>query len=285
MRTGHMTDYCKRYWASSYKPEQYSFAQYALDAGYSIFYYDRLGVGLSSRISGFENEGPVQIELLARIVQAIRNNQYTDDIKAEKVSLVGHSYGSFLSNGVVARYPKLADSAVLTGIAYPNPNDPAARTGAWIPTIFASRIAKTLPVESRPQFADTLDTGYLGFGDIFAYVQSFLHQPDYEVGAAEYSFRVSQPFAISEFLGGLPTAKATGFTGGVLVTSGQFDVLACNGDCLSTFAEGVQKDVFPDAKLSPYVQPRAGHGQNFGTEAGTLYAKIVDFLDGKVESV
>lgn len=30
-----------RYWTSTYKPEEYNFAQHVLDAGYSIFYYDR----------------------------------------------------------------------------------------------------------------------------------------------------------------------------------------------------------------------------------------------------
>jgi hypothetical protein len=172
------------------------------------------------------------------------------------------------------------DSAVLTGIAYPNASDTAARTSVWGPTIFSNRIAKTLPVASRPQFAETLDTGYLGFGDIFNYVQAFHHQPNYEVAAAEYSFSASQPLAIGEFLEGFARPTAKGFKGKVLVTSGQFDVLLCNGECESTFAGGVQDSVFPDTKVSLYVQPGAGHGQNFESNAGALYAKIVSFLDG-----
>ena len=35
------------YWASSYKPKEYSFAQYALENGYSVFWYDRVGTGRS----------------------------------------------------------------------------------------------------------------------------------------------------------------------------------------------------------------------------------------------
>ncbi len=37
------------YWNSPYKPDQYNFVQYATQKGYSVFFYDRLGVGGSSK--------------------------------------------------------------------------------------------------------------------------------------------------------------------------------------------------------------------------------------------
>ena len=37
------------YWNSPYKPDQYNFVQYATQKGYSVFFYDRLGVGASSK--------------------------------------------------------------------------------------------------------------------------------------------------------------------------------------------------------------------------------------------
>jgi hypothetical protein len=43
----HGFGFDRRYWAP--ENEDYSFAKYVLDAGYSIFYYDRLGVGESQR--------------------------------------------------------------------------------------------------------------------------------------------------------------------------------------------------------------------------------------------
>jgi hypothetical protein len=45
----HGLGYDRRYWASAYKPDEYSFAKYALDQGYSILYYDRLGTGKSEK--------------------------------------------------------------------------------------------------------------------------------------------------------------------------------------------------------------------------------------------
>lgn len=38
-----------RYWAIPFDAPEYNFAQYMLDEGYAVFFYDRLGVGNSSR--------------------------------------------------------------------------------------------------------------------------------------------------------------------------------------------------------------------------------------------
>lgn len=37
------------YWNFPYQPEKYNFAQFAINKGYSIFFYDRLGNGISSK--------------------------------------------------------------------------------------------------------------------------------------------------------------------------------------------------------------------------------------------
>lgn len=39
----------REHWNSEYKPKQYNFVQHAIDQGYSVFFYDRLGCGLSSK--------------------------------------------------------------------------------------------------------------------------------------------------------------------------------------------------------------------------------------------
>jgi pimeloyl-ACP methyl ester carboxylesterase len=45
----HGLGYDRSYWNSAFEPENYNFAQFALDKGYSIFFYDRLGTGKSSK--------------------------------------------------------------------------------------------------------------------------------------------------------------------------------------------------------------------------------------------
>jgi hypothetical protein len=39
----------REHWNSAYKPETYNFVQHAIDEGYSVFFYDRLGCGLSTK--------------------------------------------------------------------------------------------------------------------------------------------------------------------------------------------------------------------------------------------
>jgi hypothetical protein len=43
------TAYGCRYWDPEIQPEKYSFVDFAIARGYSIFYYDRLGVSKSSQ--------------------------------------------------------------------------------------------------------------------------------------------------------------------------------------------------------------------------------------------
>ena len=36
-------------WNSPWQPEKYNFVQYAINEGYSVFFYDRIGIGNSTR--------------------------------------------------------------------------------------------------------------------------------------------------------------------------------------------------------------------------------------------
>jgi hypothetical protein len=105
----HGLGYDGRYWASTYKPEEYSFVGHALDAGYSVFYYDRVGTGKSSSPSGFVTQESDQQALLSTVVKDIRGGKWTNKIHAKKIVLVGHSFGSFTSSGLIAAEPDLVE--------------------------------------------------------------------------------------------------------------------------------------------------------------------------------
>jgi pimeloyl-ACP methyl ester carboxylesterase len=105
----HGLGYDGRYWASTYKPEEYSFVGHALDAGYSVFYYDRVGTGKSKGPSGFVTQESDQQALLSKIVKDIRGGKWTNKIQAKKIVLVGHSFGSFTSSGLIAAEPDLVE--------------------------------------------------------------------------------------------------------------------------------------------------------------------------------
>jgi hypothetical protein len=148
----------------------------------------------------------------------------------------------------------------------------------FVTSIFAERIGSTI----SPAFADR-DTGYIGFADIFSHVQAFFHQPDYEVAAAEYAHSVNQPGAVIEFLTLQNLDQAAhDFKGHVLVTTGEFDLLLCSGECKSTFApEAAKNEVFTSAKrVEQYLLPDAGHGVNFAKNAKVAYGVIGDFISG-----
>lgn len=58
----HGLGYDRRYWASAYKPDEYSFAASVLESGYSILFYDRIGVGQSQLYVLYQcKAGPVHL--------------------------------------------------------------------------------------------------------------------------------------------------------------------------------------------------------------------------------
>ncbi|KAF5016471.1 hypothetical protein F66182_11837, partial [Fusarium sp. NRRL 66182] len=102
----HGLNYDKRYWASEVQPENYSFVDYAINRGYSVFYYDRLGVGASSSVSGYTNQLPIQIEIATQLINSIKSGEYTTFIgKPASLVVVGHSFGSSISAGAVVANP------------------------------------------------------------------------------------------------------------------------------------------------------------------------------------
>ncbi|KAF2261870.1 alpha/beta-hydrolase [Lojkania enalia] len=271
----HGLGYDRRYWAPGYKEDEYSFAEYALKQGYSVLYYDRLGTGKSQILSGYVNQLSIQTELLAKIVKSVRAGKYTGKIQAEKIILVGHSFGSSISNELVATYPDLVEGAVLTGIGYDSGNSSTIAV-PYIPSIFSNRIASM-----QSSAFKHLDTGYLGFGDIYSHVETFFHKPDYAEDVAKYAQDIAQPLAIAEFLS-LNTVQpvAPEFKGKVLVTTGEFDIIICSGNCVKTFASRYYKEIFPMADAEGYVHLGAGHGVNFNYNATGFYKVIGNFLDG-----
>ncbi|KAI9687994.1 MAG: hypothetical protein M1820_010356 [Bogoriella megaspora] len=264
--------YDGRYWASSYKPDEYNFVQYALANGYSIFYYDRVGVGKSEKVSGYEISASSQVELLVKITRSVRAGKYTSDITASKVVLVGHSFGSYISHAGIAKYPDLAEGAVLTGTAYANATDAIPFAISFIS--FAPRLATTV----NPPF--DRDSGYLGFGDIYAHTSAFFHEP-YDIPTIEYAQSIYQPAAVLEFVSLTSlNLNASAFKGKVLVTTGEFDFPACGGECKSTYQGGVADLLFSGTKPETYIHPGAGHGVNFAANATGFFGRIVAFLDG-----
>lgn len=153
-------------------------------------------------------------------------------------------------------------------------NDGASKAFPWLPSAFAARIGSTL----SPKYT-YLDTGYVGFGDIYSHTETFF-SPNFDVETVKYGQSISHPLGVVELLTlGRVDLSSPNFKGKVLVTVGEFDFIICGGECYSTFETGRQNDTFSGAHLETYIHDGAAHGVNFGKNASGFYAKIIDFLD------
>ncbi|KAL8854306.1 MAG: hypothetical protein Q9221_000792 [Calogaya cf. arnoldii] len=293
--------YDGRYWDSQYIPSKYSILDYMTRKVYSMFFYDRLGTGQSqksgfkphlhpsnlpsrrqntdsgSRVSGYVNQIAIETEILSVLLKLIRNGEYTSTIgKPDSVILLGHAFGSYIIQDLIASAPNIANGVVLTDISYDDPEIALEGLKARLEA-YAPRIANTV----RPAEFSNLDSGYLFFADIFSHVNAFFAAPDYEVEAVEYAQSIAQPFGVVEFMSRLASpAKPNNFPGPVLFAAGEYSFRACDGHCENTFRPSMAKELFLGTeRLETYIHPGSGHALNFHTNATGLYGVIANFLE------
>lgn len=118
-----------------------------------------------SSVSGYVNQVSIQSAIVSQLVTLIRSGKFCASVK--KIVLVGHSFGSVISNVVLASDPDLVDGAILTGIAYA-PNNFAVVLEALQP-----RLAK---LQSLAKWG-RLDGGYVSWVDIYANINAYAHHP------------------------------------------------------------------------------------------------------------
>jgi pimeloyl-ACP methyl ester carboxylesterase len=128
--------------------------------------------------------------------------------KPKKVVHVGHSFGSALSNGLVASAPQLSDALVMTGFSH------TANYLSLFETGLGWRIAK----ENNPARFGALSEGYITWGDMYDNQLAFLKYPFFDIESLKLAEETKAPFTFSEFftIQSLPAAAAN-FTGPVFV--------------------------------------------------------------------
>lgn len=139
----HGIGFDKSYWGPALEDkDRYSFVYHAVSKGYSVFSYDRLGVGSSTHASGYVVQINNQLEILKVLAKKVKSGK--NDVlprgfgKPSKVVLLGHSFGSALSYFAVSDEPQLVDGIVLTGFST---NVSASNQGTPLITGFVPRIA------------------------------------------------------------------------------------------------------------------------------------------------
>jgi len=103
---------------------------------------------------------------------------------------VGHSFGSYISNALIATAPHLSDAAILTGIAYAG-----LGSGTFVEA-FALRIARLQAPGKWPG----RDNEYLTWADTAANVAAFFIGGIYDEEILWYTEDVKQPIAAAELI-------------------------------------------------------------------------------------
>ncbi|KAH8801403.1 Alpha/Beta hydrolase protein [Xylogone sp. PMI_703] len=267
----HGLGFDKSYWdPNSLDPTRYSMVHAAIQAGYSILYYDRLGTGASSTISGYAAQASNQIAILQQLAHLVRQGSYTSSLGLPSaIVLLGHSFGSALTAGVAAVQPDIAEGLILTGFGY-NDN----------PVGFMEAGAPRIADLQRKQWKH-LDTGYLNPVDISGSVSLFYTPAFYDLAVVEYAFATSQPWAISEFLTqGMVDLMPNQFTGSVMLINGASDFIFCFSNCTDYNNGPSTASAFANAKNLDIVSyPGAAHVLNFALNATGAFDIILGFME------
>ncbi|KAL4868777.1 hypothetical protein BDV12DRAFT_185663 [Aspergillus spectabilis] len=270
----HGLGFDKSYWKFGDKETDYIAA--ATAAGYSTLSYDRLGVGKSEQADPyFEVRLGTQVAILARITELIQSGHLSHRILVpKKIVHVGHSYGSLITNGLVASQPRLFDGVVLTGFSHDS---------SWTTTLELCLGFEVARFNNAARFRH-YQTGYLIWGREFDDQCIFFKHPSFETKYLKQSEAIKAPFAIAELLSFTSVSlAAANFTKPVLMISGQADLPFCGGKCngILNGEESQSPFVFPSASpFTTYVQPDAGHGLNLHHNASAAYDVINSFLGG-----
>jgi pimeloyl-ACP methyl ester carboxylesterase len=119
-----------RAWDVQIRPEQQSYVDAAIEKGYSILTFDRIGTGQSSLPDAYDDVQPnTEIEIIAKITTLARSGKLLSAAKVvsstntttvpspnpKQIVHVGHSFGSQLIFGLLKRNGNISDGALLTG--------------------------------------------------------------------------------------------------------------------------------------------------------------------------
>ncbi|QDS68873.1 hypothetical protein FKW77_007549 [Venturia effusa] len=279
----HGLHYDSRYWDSEFQPEKHSYVDATLKAGYSIFTYDRLGVGLSDHPDAYTVvQGPLELEILRQLTLMARNGTLYDMAskgqtanaafenlaKPSKFIHVGHSFGSVITSAFVASYGELSDGAIITGFL--------------ISLFLGSTGTTSFSVEYAAKNYNT-SSGYVvckknGIQNIF-----FGGNPKtaFTSELLDYGDKIKQPVPVGGFASAFWLIGRYGpsFKAPMQYVLPEFDLHLCRGDCKGLANVTALAQTYPNATaLEVVIQPNTGHGLPLHNNATAGFQLTYDFL-------
>ena len=146
-----------------------------------------------NRVSGYEeSQALTQLAILQQLTTFLGSGKYTGTLGTpSKIVHIGHSFGSCISNALIATTPQLSDAAILTGIGYTE----VPTSGAFVEA-FGLRIATLQAPGKWPG----RDNKYVTWVDAPANAAAFFQGASYDEDVLWYTEAVKQPMAIVELL-------------------------------------------------------------------------------------
>ena len=271
--------YDHHYWDITTTKKKYSYVYAAVEAGWSTFNVDRLGVGESDKPPAQLLTVPNQAQAIEQVIQQLRNGRI-DGTAYTRVVSVGHSLGGGIAQYAAATAPEpsmVPDFLVVADFL--SATNPGGLT----------RFAETLvPAATDPAFASArLPDGYQTTrGGTRA--QTLFHLPDAEPGIVETDETLKQTGTVAERTT-LGVARSRDTTMAVpvptMITVGQFDSFYCDAtprlSCADSAAIRIREsgNYPPRACLRVSTIPGAGHASNLHHNARMFFDGVTAWLD------
>jgi pimeloyl-ACP methyl ester carboxylesterase len=162
----------------------------ATNAGYATMAWSRPGNGRSSSGNAYSIlQTEIQAAVLIELTKLLRSGKLQAGIPKPtgRVLHMGHSFGSALSNILIAKNPELSDGVVLTGLSH------NMTLGSPFPALTNFHLAK----ENQPERFGNFSTGILTWADELALQYGFFKHPYFDPKVLAYTEASKGPFGKS----------------------------------------------------------------------------------------
>lgn len=202
----------KSYWDLGGRGSKYNYIRAATKAGYATLHWSRPGTGLSSSGDPYNIlQADIQAAVLIEITRLLRSGELHRNLPrpSGRVLHVGYSFGSILTNVLIAKRPELSDGVVLTGLSH----------NLSFSTRYAIATNFHLAKETRPWLWGNYSAGILTWADELTLQYHGFKHPYFDPKALASAEEHKAPFAVGEVLTlAVPSLVAPEFKGPVLVS-------------------------------------------------------------------
>ncbi|KAJ9652994.1 hypothetical protein H2198_007774 [Neophaeococcomyces mojaviensis] len=272
---GFNASYWDFYLLSNQGDTQYSYISTVTAAGYSTLSYNRLGISGSTLANpDTEVQSPVELSILVQLTQLAREGKLFDQQpKPSKIIHVGHSYGSHLTNALVAKEPSLSDGVILTGYSY---------QGSYGSSFLINSNLLLASVANSTRFPPSqYPNGYVTWPSQWSNQYAFFAYPQFDPAVLAQAEATKEPFTIAEFLSfSILSLDAPGFKGPVFYVNAEKDQIGCGFNCTGLVGPGTDAyNAFNGTSdIESVIIAGAGHGLNLHYSARETYGKINDWV-------